>query len=41
MGAIQLIDGLLKIILLPFRHKQVAGIFPDPAVDGKLFACDD
>ena len=40
MAVIQLIDGRLQILLLPFRHEQAAGIAPDPAVDGKLFAYD-
>ena len=40
MAAIQLIDGHLKILLLPFRHKIAAGIAPDPTVDRKLFAYD-
>ena len=40
MDAIQLIDERLKILILPFHRKQVGGISPDPAVDGKLFAYD-
>ena len=38
VAAIQPIDGCLKGLLLLFCHEQAAGISPDPAVDGKLFA---
>ena len=40
MATIQHIDGCLKILLLPFHHEQAAGVAPDPAVDGILFAYD-
>jgi hypothetical protein len=35
-----LVNGLIRVYCLPFRHNQAVGATPVPALDGKFFAFD-